>query len=61
MEKNNFNEKLLTIDDLAQKLGVSRKTIWNLRHNHILPAPIMLGTLVRWRESDIDEYLRNIR
>ncbi|MDM4761928.1 helix-turn-helix domain-containing protein [Galbitalea sp. SE-J8] len=52
--------KLLTIDDLAEQLGVKPKTIYAARsdgrHDQFPPA-IKVGSFLRWRQQDVDGWL----
>ena len=49
--------ELLTVKDLARKLALSPRTIWRLRDTGGLPAPVKIGAAVRWRASDIDQFI----
>jgi predicted DNA-binding transcriptional regulator AlpA len=55
-------EGLLTVEDLADVLHVSRRTIFRLRSRGALPAPVELSTnIVRWRPADVREFLDRLR
>ena len=46
--------RLLTAKQVAEALGVHRRSVWRLTAAGVLPAPIRLGPkLVRWRAADI--------
>lgn len=48
----------INVQELAKLLGVNPRTIWRLAQRGDIPAPIRLGDrIVRWRLSDIREYL----
>lgn len=51
--------RLLTVDDLCEKLQVSRMQLYRLRKsvNVCFPDPIMLRSSMRWREEHIREWL----
>ena len=49
-------EKLLTIDEVAEMLSVSRVTLWSWRRKGILEA-VRVGNLLRYRKSDIEELM----
>ena len=54
--------ELLTLDDVAAKLKVSRKTVtrwWKDgdRENMQFPKPAVFGRFPRWLESDIDRWI----
>ena len=43
---------------LANRLGISIKTLWRLRRRGDFPAPIQLSPgCIGWRTSDIDAWL----
>lgn len=48
------NDRLLTRPQAAQKLAVSKQTIWRLDKCGQLPH-VKIGRSVRYRESDIDD------
>ena len=53
---------LLTVDDLAVILDVSRRTVFRLRARGVIPKPLRIGgTLLRWRSNDIDRFLEKSR
>ena len=51
-------ERLLTPRDLADMTGLAVQTIYN-RHSNgsSLPACLMLGRLLRFRQQDVDAWL----
>lgn len=49
--------ELLTIRDLARVLKLSPRSIWRLVRNQSLPAPIRIGGSVRWRQTDITNWI----
>lgn len=50
---------LLTVDQAAQLLGVSRRKFHSLRTG--LPAPVVLGArVVRWRTADLRGYVEQL-
>lgn len=50
--------ELLTVRDLASKLKVSTRQVWKLRSSGKLPDSVNISRSVRWRASDIDEWVR---
>ena len=53
-----FMDKLFTPFDLANYVGNSLQTIYNRRSNGgSLPKSINIGRLIRFRLSDVDEWL----
>ncbi len=51
-------KRLLTVQQVARKLGVCVRTVWKKRAEGSLPAPVILSaSLIRWREEDIDAWI----
>lgn len=48
---------LLTVADLAERLRVSEKTVRTWRSEGVLPAPIEIGGVIRWRAAEFEEWL----
>jgi predicted DNA-binding transcriptional regulator AlpA len=48
---------LVTPDQLAVWLQLSKRSLWRLRSAGQLPAPVRLRKAVRWRISDIENWL----
>lgn len=54
------NLELLTADDLAKKLNISKSHLWRLRDRGLLPDPIRLGVRsIRWSLKSIEKWLEN--
>jgi predicted DNA-binding transcriptional regulator AlpA len=53
-------EKLLTKRDLSQKLRLSMRTIDRRIAAGLFPQGFKIGAAVRWRESVIDRFLRDM-
>lgn len=60
MDATNVQEDLvlLSVSDLAQVLGTSTRTIWRLLEQGKLPAPARLGTRLRWRTRDVQDWIK---
>ena len=57
----NTNDDLLTINTVAAKLGLCRKSIYNHLHRGVMPAPVRVGPrLVRWRAGEIAAYIAGL-
>jgi predicted DNA-binding transcriptional regulator AlpA len=54
-------KELLTINELAEHLGVHRCTITKLQKKTDFPKPIMILTQKKWKRSEIDAYLEKTR
>lgn len=48
---------LLTARELAQRLGVSERQVWNLHAAKRIPAAVRLRRSVRWRVADINQFV----
>lgn len=53
--------ELLTIEELSAILKVSVRTTRRLHDQGKLPRAIRIGALLRWRRSDVEEFLRGGR
>lgn len=49
---------LLSARSLANRLGISVRTLWRLRTAGKLPLPLKIGGSVRWRADEIDDWIR---
>lgn len=53
---------LVTADDIAAALRISRRTVFRLRTHDDFPPPIELGLhVVRWRWVDVCDYLARLK
>ena len=50
-------ERLLAVSDLAGLLGVCKRQVRRLRLDALIPEPMYIGRLPRWRESTINAWL----
>ena len=50
-------DRLVRIDEVAARLSVSKRLCWKLLAAGRLPAPVRLGSAVRWRQRDIDAFI----
>ena len=50
-------DKLLTVREVAARLGVSTRQCWKLNASGRMPAPLRLSRSVRWRESDLAAFI----
>lgn len=50
--------RILRTDEVAERLGVSRTTLWRWEREGDFPDRIKLGpNSVGWRESDLEDWL----
>ena len=50
-------ERLLDIRQVAAVLDVSVRSVHRLRDGGKIPAPVRIGGSVRWRATEIDEWI----
>ncbi len=53
-----MNERLLNVRDVAQRMNLSTRAIWNYRDIGFMPKALKVGGSVRWREKDIDAWIQ---
>ncbi len=51
---------LLTPEDVAARLQISKRQIHNLINDGDFPPPMKVGRLNRWRELDVDNYVEQL-
>jgi excisionase family DNA binding protein len=51
--------RLIDVDEVAQKLGMSKRNVFRLADAGGLPASVHLGRLRRWDERELDEWIAN--
>ena len=49
---------MLTVKDLMANLQVTRRTIATWYARKIIPAPLKIGGVLRWREEDIEAWMQ---
>ena len=54
---NDPMELLITVDEVAAMLSLSPRTVWRRSSTGELPAPVRIGGSVRWRRSDIVQWV----
>lgn len=53
---------LLTAREVARRLSVGVRTLWRMVYRGEVPSPVRFNCrLVRWRRSDIDEYIQKLQ
>jgi len=50
---------ILTIDEVAKKLKLSKSTIYKYSERSVIPS-FKIGTSIRFNENEIDDYLISI-
>ena len=49
--------RMMTADELAETLCISLRQVWRLKAKGDLPKSVSIGRNVRWRRSDIVEWI----
>jgi prophage regulatory protein len=57
MSESVMTEKLLTAKALGEMLSLSKRQVSRLNSCGRIPAPVRIGGSIRWRESDIEQWL----
>ena len=49
-----------TRDDICRLFKIDRSTLWRWEQDpdHEFPKPTIIGTLARYKKSEVDEYLK---
>ena len=51
------NERLVTVDEVAERLAVSTRSIWRLVSARKIVLPIKVGGATRWREAELIRWM----
>lgn len=54
-----MSERLLSVRSVAKRLDCHANTVWGRVRSGVMPKPAISGGCTRWRESDIDTYIRS--
>jgi excisionase family DNA binding protein len=57
---NGKSDRLLRVDEVADRLGISIRTVWSLRSSGAIPDAVKIGTATRWRRSEIESHIRSL-
>lgn len=49
-------DRLMTVKEVAAWLGVSPRCVWQWAADGIIPPPLALGRLRRWRLAELEEW-----
>jgi excisionase family DNA binding protein len=52
-------ERLLTVQDLAEYLGVPATTLYQWRHRGEGPPGFRVGRYIRYRRNDVEQWIRD--
>jgi excisionase family DNA binding protein len=50
---------LLSAGEVASILGISERQVWRMNSAEELPAPKTVGSLTKWRRSEIEAWVEN--
>jgi predicted DNA-binding transcriptional regulator AlpA len=54
-------DRLFNDREVAERLGVSKATVWRNAASGLLPRPVKLGHSSRWPESDLAEAVQRLK
>lgn len=49
---------LLSDKDVSEMLGISKRSVWNLRNKGEIPPPIKVGRRTLWKRKEIEEWAK---
>jgi excisionase family DNA binding protein len=53
--------RLLDVQEVANLLGIHRRTVWQMASAGRIPSPVHLSPrVVRWRLSDIEDHVQKL-
>lgn len=52
-------DRMLSVHDVAKRLGISTRQIWKLVKLGQVPAQLKIARSARWRNSDIASFIAN--
>ncbi len=58
MNSLEVTERLLTANEVGRMLSLSKRTIFRHNSSGKIPAPVRIGSSVRWIESEIHAWIR---
>lgn len=51
--------QLIDVQEFAQLLSVSTRTVWRMLSHGKLVAPVRIGGSVRWRLADVERWIED--
>lgn len=61
MSQNTANDRLLSIRQVAERLGLSTRAVYRLCAKGEFPKPVKLGGATRFYESDLQSFLERLK
>jgi len=55
--KTKINNRLMSVDDVAEALQCSPRTVWRMADEGLMPKPLKLRGMRRWPLSGIDKWI----
>ena len=56
-----LTNELLTAEEFARVLAVSKRTLFRLRSKNLIPTPVVISAkIIRWRTRDVRAYLNGL-
>jgi excisionase family DNA binding protein len=55
-----ISKELLNAREVAERIGVSLRTVWRWTETGELPAPVRRGRIVRWKTKDIKQFVHRL-
>lgn len=49
--------ELLPVDCVAGMIGASQRTVWRLSAAGVMPGPVKIGALRRWRRAELLDWI----
>ena len=54
------SDRIIRPNELADRLGVSKVTLWRMRRRDEIPQPLQISSnVVGWRQSTVDRWLED--
>ena len=54
------DDKLLTVEQVSDTLGVCKDKVWKLNRADQIPKPVKVNGSTRWKKSQIQEYIKGL-
>ena len=53
--------RLLRVEQVAEVLGISKRTVWRLVSGGQLPQPVAIGRCKRWKQADVERFVESLK
>jgi len=51
---------LLRVEEVAERLGISVRTVWRLVSSKQLCKPVSIGRCKRWRAAEVEQFVETL-